>query len=128
MIVDTSAIVAIILDESDAEELERRLLSFARKRMSVASLLEAVMVVRGRRGVTAVEELDQYLAEVRVQFEPVTLRQISLARTAFEAYGKGLHPAALNFGDCINYALAKSLNEPLLFKGNDFSQTDIRAA
>ena len=128
MVVDSSAIIAIALDESDADEFETRILTTANRAMSVVSLVEASVVMRMRRGASGLARMDTYLAELGIRFEPVTLQQAILARTAYETYGKGVHPAKLNLGDCFSYALAKTLGEPLLFKGDDFSQTDITPA
>jgi ribonuclease VapC len=90
--------------------------------------LEAAIVVETRRGPAGAEKLDQFLKSARVQVAPVTEEQAVIARLAFRVYGKGRHPAALNFGDCFAYALAQSTSEPLLFKGGDFAQTDVKKA
>lgn len=97
-------------------------------RMSVANALEATMVLESRGGQAAGHELDSLLRRSGVELEPVTVRHLEIARVAWRRYGKGNHPAALNFGDCFAYALAKTEGEPLLFKGEDFSRTDIEAA
>ncbi len=96
--------------------------------MSVASLLEATMVVESRTRPPASFDLDALLDRFAIQLVPVTLEQAEAARVAWRRFGKGNHPARLNFGDCFSYALAKTTGEPLLFKGNDFSQTDIQPA
>ena len=93
--------------------------------MSAASLLEAAIVIGLRYGQEGDQDLDNFVQEAQIEVYPVTEAQITIARQAFRRYGKGKHPAKLNFGDCFAYALARTLNEPLLFKGNDFSQTDI---
>lgn len=86
------------------------------------------MVIEGRGGTEAGEELDALLRRTRVEFVPVTHEQVQVARQAWRSFGKGNHPAALNFGDCFAYALAEATGEPLLFKGDDFALTDIEAA
>lgn len=96
--------------------------------ISAATLLEASMVFEGRVGHRGAAELDQLIASLGIAVIPFTQSQAALAREAFRRFGKGRHPARLNFGDCIAYALAKERGEPLLFKGDDFSQTDIEAA
>jgi ribonuclease VapC len=128
MVIDTSAVIAILSSESDALILARTIESVTVRRISAASLLEAAIVIEKRTGTLGGAKLDQFVAEADIQIEPVTAEQSQIARLAFRMYGKGRHPAALNFGDCFSYALAKSVGEPLLFKGNDFSQTDVKLA
>ena len=128
MIVDSSALIAVVNRESDAERYEEAMLAAPDCRMSVANILEACMVVEGRGGVAAGHELDIVLAQAGIEAVPVTLEQMEAARQAWRRFGRGNHPAALNFGDCFAYALARVTGEPLLFKGDDFPQTDIRAA
>ena len=128
MIIDTSAIVAIFLSESDAEHFKEKVASAWPRRMSVASLLETTMVVEGRVGSSGSFDLDALLETYEIELIPVDAEQAEAARVAWRRYGKGNHPARLNFGDCFSYALAKTTGEPLLFKGNDFSQTDIEPA
>ena len=96
--------------------------------MSVVALLEAAMVVESRGGAAAGQELDTLLERSEIDLAPVTPEHANAARRAWRRFGKGNHPAALNFGDCFAYALAKTAGEPLLFKGEDFSRTDIEAA
>lgn len=128
MIIDTSALLAILLDENDSEHHGAKIDGARIRRMSVASLLEATMVIESRGGITAGYDVDDYLARAEIEIMPVTLEQAEAARVAWRRFGKGNHPARLNFGDCFSYALAKTTGEPLLFKGNDFSQTDIQPA
>ena len=128
MIVDSSALIAVVNRESDAERYEEAMLAAPDCRMSVANILEACMVVEGRGGAAAGHELDIVLAQAGIEAVPVTLEQMEAARQAWRRFGRGNHPAALNFGDCFAYALARVTGEPLLFKGDDFPQTDIRAA
>ena len=128
MIIDTSAIVAIFLSESDAEHFKEKIASAWPRRMSVASLLETTMVVEGRVGSSGSFELDALLETYEIELVSVTAEQSEAARVAWRRFGKGNHSASLNFGDCFSYALSKTTGEPLLFKGTDFSQTDIQLA
>ena len=128
MIVDSSAVIAVLLRETDFARFSRAILDAPRRRMSVASFLEAAIVLESRRGTRAGHELDDYLDETGVELVPVTPEQAYAARRAWRQFGKGNHPAGLNFGDCFAYALAESTGEPLLFKGGDFTLTDIEAA
>lgn len=128
MVIDTSAVVAIMQHEDGYTELIETLASAATRSISAVSYMEAAMVLITRRGHDAEQKLDAMLAEAFVAIVPVTSRQAQIARTAFRHYGKGRHKARLNFGDCFTYALAKQLNEELLFVGNDFSQTDLLIA
>ena len=96
--------------------------------MSVANALEASIVVEGHGGVAAGDELDAFLETTRMELAPVTAEHLAAARRAWRRFGKGNHPAALNFGDCFAYALAEARGEPLLFKGDDFARTDIVSA
>ena len=125
MVVDTSAVLAILLNEPDAEKFELALETDPVRLMSAASLLEAAIVMEARFGTAGGEELDSLLATTQIAIIPVTIEHVSAARQAFRSYGKGRHPASLNFGDCFSYALAKTTGEALLFKGNDFGQTDL---
>ena len=127
MIVDTSAILAVLFREDEALGFEN-LIAASSCRMSVANVLEAAMVVEGRGGRAAGRALDAFLASAAIETAPITTDQLEIARDAWRRYGKGNHPAALNFGDCFAYALASATGEPLLFKGNDFAQTDVVAA
>ena len=128
MIVDASALLAILFGEPDAGRHEDAMASAVPLRMSVANVLEASIVVERRGGVTAAHELDTLLERAEVELVPVTVEQLEAARRAWRRFGKGNHPAALNFGDCFAYALARTTGEPLLFKGEDFARTDIEAA
>lgn len=128
MIVDTSALVAILLEEPEAERLSEAIFDAAPGFLSSASFLEASMVLLARKGESALEHLDALLLRLGVQVVPFTEVQARIAREAFRRYGKGRHAAGLNFGDCISYALACETGEALLFKGTDFSQTDVSAA
>lgn len=96
--------------------------------MSVANLLEAAIVLESRGGVTAARELDQFVEQSNIELVPVSANQAEAARHAWRRFGRGNHPAALNFGDCFAYALAETMQEPLLFKGDDFALTDVQRA
>ena len=125
MIVDPSALIAILEKEPEAERLKHILILAGWCRLSAASLLEASMVVQSRYGSSGVHDFDKLISSYEIEIEPCKEQQVMFARIAFEKYGKGQHKAKLNFGDCISYALAKDKGEPLLYKGSDFSQTDI---
>lgn len=128
MIADTSALLAIIFEEPEAPGFSHAISTADVTRISVVSHLELTIVLerRGDRNVT--RRTETFLRGLNIVEEPVTLEQGLIARTAFYDYGKGRHSASLNFGDCFAYALSKAMNEPLLFKGNDFAKTDVRRA
>jgi ribonuclease VapC len=126
MVIDTSAVVAILRQESGAESLLRRLTAAGSRRISAASLLETAIVLEGKFGERGGDDLDLFLARAKIEVEPVTDEQVRIARKAWRRYGKGTgHVAQLNFGDCFSYALAQSLGEELLYKGADFAHTDV---
>ena len=128
LVVDSSALVAILLAEPEADRLMSTLLAAPLRRMSAATLVESGIVMQGRRGDDGAHELDVLIAQLDVDVLPLTAAQAALARDAFRRFGKGRHPAALTLGDCFAYALAVALGEPLLFVGQDFGQTDVRVA
>ena len=128
MIVDSSALLAVLFREPDAERYETALASAPARRMSLANVLEASIVWEGRGGPAAGHRLDVFMEQVGIEMVPVTTDQVVAARHAWRRFGKGNHPAGLNFGDCFAYALAEVTGEPLLFKGDDFALTDIEAA
>ena len=128
MILDTSAVVAIVLNEPEAEAFVRLIERAATCRMSVVNHVELIMVLERRGGAETTRQAMRLLEVAEVEIELVTLAHGAFARQAFYNYGKGRHPAGLNFGACFAYALAKSRNEELLFKGNDFGRTDVRVA
>jgi ribonuclease VapC len=129
MVIATSAVVAILRHEPEADGLLRRLTGAGRRRMSAASLLEAAMVLEGKSGDRGGEQLDLFLARAKIEIVPFTEEHTRIARKAWRRYGKGQgHAARLNFGDCFSYALAKSLGEELLYKGSDFAHTDVKRA
>ena len=128
MIVDASALIALLRGEQDAPRFARALASRAEsKRLSAANFLEAAIVIDGSRDPIASRRLDELIAKTGIAIEPVTAEQAEIARAAYRDFGKGVHPAGLNFGDCFAYALAKVTGEALLFKGDDFARTDLRA-
>ena len=128
MVIDTSALVAILTDEPDAEQLESAIDGDTTRLMSVASVLETAMVLESRFGESGTRELDLLIQRLPIEIRPVDQDQLEWARFAFHTYGKGRHKAGLNFGDCFSYGLAKATGERLLFKGADFSQTDLANA
>ena len=125
MVVDSSALVAVILQEDERPVFEDLILRRSDAVISVASLLEATITLLGRRRDSDATRLDETLSILAISTRAVDLEQGILARQAFVRFGRGRHPAALNFGDCFAYALAKARDEPLLFKGGDFAKTDI---
>jgi ribonuclease VapC len=129
MVIDSSALLAILLDEPDAEEFLGIIKNSPARRISAASFLETGMVLRRDSSGQRQQLFEDLIAALRISIVPVTEQQARTALEAFAVYGKGHgHPAGLNFGDCLAYALANVFAEPLLFKGNDFSFTDIQAA
>ena len=125
MVIDTSALVAIFLAEPERQRFLDAIVAAETRLISAASVLETGIVLEARRGDAAGREFDLFVVRVNLQIVPVDAEQADLARSAWRRYGKGRHPAALNFGDCFAYALAKSSSEPLLTKGTDFALTDI---
>lgn len=128
MIIDTSALVAILFDESDARRYAEAIVSADDRRISAATFVEVSIVVEAQTRGSGPSQLDSLLRTAAIAVEPVTEEQARIARQAFVDFGKGRHPAGLNFGDCFSYALAKASGEPLLFKGEDFARTDIQSA
>ena len=128
MVVDTSALVAVIFAEPDSEQLEARLLAEPQPLMSAGTLLECAIVLDARKGPAATRQLEGLLRELQFRIVPVDAEQVAVALAGFRRYGRGRHEAGLNFGDCFAYALAISVDAPLLFKGGDFSRTDVRSA
>jgi ribonuclease VapC len=129
MIVDSSAIVSVLRGEPDAEMFQDVIGGAFPPRLSAASYLEIGIVVDKGRDPLLMRALDDFVARVGIVIEPVTAHQARIAREAYRDFGKGSgHPAQLNFGDCFAYALAKDKAEPLLFKGADFANTDVRRA
>lgn len=127
MIVDSSAVVAILRQEPEALEFSETLEKADRLRMSVVSYVETAVVVDSARDPIVSRKLDDLLSAAAIEIVPVTLEQGRIAREAYRDFGRGSgHPAKLNFGDCFSYALARDSDEALLFKGNDFCATDVR--
>ena len=128
MIVDSSAILAIMFAESDAHVFAEAMSEADSCKISAASFVEVAVVVEAQTQDRGSRQLDTFLRRAGFVIEPVTEEQAHLARQAYSDFGKGRHPAGLNFGDCFSYALAKATGEALLFKGSDFSKTDIVSA
>ncbi|MGA2438679.1 MAG: type II toxin-antitoxin system VapC family toxin [Acidobacteriaceae bacterium] len=128
MVIDSSALLAIFLEEPDASIYASAILNDRIRLISAATLAEASIVAIRRRQPDPIAALDILTTRLRLVVIPVDHEQALLARDGFRRFGKGRHPAGLNFGDCFSYALAKQRGEPLLFKGNDFSQTDVLVA
>jgi ribonuclease VapC len=128
LIIDTSAIIAILAAEADAAHYAEAIEKASNPRISTGTLLEATLVLTRWYGNSASQTLDNFVRESGAEVIPFDLSQLRAAQSAFLYYGKGRHPAGLDFGDCISYALAKVCDEPLLFKGDDFSQTDLKKA
>jgi ribonuclease VapC len=128
MILDTSALLAILLREPEAADFARAMEGAEVVRMSVASYLELAIYIDRNGDEVRRAILDTFLEEFAIKLEPVTVEQARAARQAFQLFGKGRHAAGLNYGGCFTYALAKTAREPLLFKGQDFDKTDLVAA
>ncbi len=128
MVIDSSALLAIILDEPDASIYASAILNSAGPKLSTVSFVEASMVSMSLRSPDPTALVDNLIDRFEIAIISVDQEQALLAREAFRRFGKGRHPAGLNFGDCFSYALAKHTCEPLLYKGYDFSQTDIPSA
>jgi ribonuclease VapC len=128
MVIDSSALMTIFLVEPDASMYTAAILNDRRRLISAATLVEASIVAMRRRQPNPIAALDTLTARLRLVVVAVDHEQALLARDGFRRFGKGRHPAGLNFGDCFSYALAKQLGEALLFKGDDFSQTDVVVA
>lgn len=127
MVIDTSALLAILLAEPEASILARTIGSDGTRLMSAGSVLEAGIIAQARKGDAGSQALDLLIMKLRIEVVAMTPHHVDLARRAFRLFGKGQAKAGLNFGDCIAYALAKETGEPLLFKGEDFPRTDIVA-
>jgi ribonuclease VapC len=127
MIIDTSAIIAILFDEDDAMSYAKAITEADSCRMSAATFVEAAIVVEAQTRNNGSRQLDALMRRAAIVIEPVTEEQAHIARQAFIDFGKGRHAASLNYGDCFSYALSKASREPLLFKGKDFAKTDLSA-
>jgi len=128
MIVDTSAVLAILFNESDAETFARAISEADSRRMSAASFVESAVVIEVQTRESGSRQFDAFFRRAGIIIDPVTVEQAHAARQAYTDFGKGRHAAGLNFGDCFAYALAIVTGEPLLFKRGDFRKTDVKAA
>ncbi len=128
MIVDSSAIIAILRNEPDAGAMAEALQEAPIRHISAVTYVEAAIVADNDRNPLLSRRFDGLVRDAQMLVEPVTTRQAELARQAYRDFGKGRHKAGLNLGDCFAYALAKDMDEPLLFKGDDFCHTDVEAA
>jgi len=126
VVIDTSALLAILLGAPERGKFLELLSESETRLLSAANALETAMVVESRRGEAAGRELDLFLHRTKIEIVAVDAEQFSIARFAWRKFGKGRHPAALNFGDCFAYALTKTSSEPLLAKGEDFRRTDLQ--
>ena len=124
MVIDTSALAAIFFHEPERDAFRNAIVAASSRLISAATVLEAGMVIEDRRGGGAGREFDLFVVRAQIKIVPVDAELADLARSAWRKYGKDRHPAALNFGDCFSYALAKFSGEPLLAKGTDFAKTD----
>jgi ribonuclease VapC len=124
MVIDTSALAAIFFHEPERDAFRDAIVTASSRLISAATVLEAGMVIEGRRGCGAGREFDLFVVRAQIQIVPIDAELADLARSAWRKYGKGRHPAGLNFGDCFSYALAKATGEALLAKGTEFAKTD----
>ncbi len=125
MVIDTSALAAIFFGEPERQKFLAAIAAADNRLISAASVLETGMVLEARQGEAAGREFDLFVVRANLQIVPADAEQVDLARSAWRKYGKGRHPAGLNFGDCFSYGLAKISGEPLLAKGTDFASTDL---
>lgn len=125
MVIDSSAIVAILQDEPERQTFIEAINSVNYRNISAVSFVETSQILISRYEAKGIQEFDNFIDKANINIRSVDEAQAVIARRAFQEFGKGRHPAQLNFGDCFTYALAKILNQPLLFKGEDFSKTDI---
>lgn len=128
MVIDTSALLAILQDEPERRAFNEAIEAAESCAISTATFVETSIVIESRYGADGVRDLDLLISKASIALVAVDAEQAELARTAFRRFGKGRHAAGLNYGDCFSYALAKSLGEPLLYKGGDFSLTDVGSA
>ena len=128
MVIDSSALVAILRREPEEQDFRNAIKLASSRLLSTPTRVEAGIVALGRRGEAGLEQMQALLEGLKVETVPLSADHARLAIDSFRRFGKGRHPAGLNYGDCFSYALAKATGEPLLFKGDDFSQTDIKRA
>ena len=126
MVIDTSALLAVLQDEPERRRFNESIELADSRLMSAATFVEVSIVTESRFGAEGLRDLDRFVERADIELVPVDVAQARVAREAFSRFGKGRHAAGLNFGDCFAYALARVLGEPLLFKGEDFSRTDVR--
>ena len=125
MVIDSSALLAIFLQEPERKAFLEAIAQAGKRLISAAAVFETGIVLESKRGETAGREFDLFVFRMKIEIVPVDAEQIEIARSSWRSFGKGDHPAGLNFGDCFTYALAKFLGEPLLAKGKDFQLTDL---
>lgn len=125
MVLDTSALLAILGDEPERRAFNEAIEAADSRLMSAASFVEISIVIESRHGSEGLRDLDHFLSRAAIELVPVDAEQAQVARLAFSRFGKGRHPAGLNYGDCFSYALSMVSGEPLLYKGEDFSRTDV---
>ncbi len=125
MVIDTSALLAILQDEPERRRFNETIEMAESRRVSAATFVEVSIVIESRFGAEGLRTFDRFIERAEIEIMPVDAEQARMARDAFARFGKGRHAAGLNFGDCFSYALARVLGEPLLFKGQDFGQTDV---
>lgn len=125
MVLDSSAVIALLLDEPDADAMRLAIADSATRLMSAAALVEASLVIENRSGEAGGRELDLLISRLGIVIVPVDAEQAAEARRAWRRYGRGRHAAGLNYGDLFSYALTRTTGEPLLFKGGDFTKTDV---
>lgn len=128
MVIDTSALFAILTDEPERRQFNESIEKDPTRLVSAATVLETSIVLETRSGEAAGRELDLFLHRAKVEIAAVDADQVEITRAAYRRYGKGRHEAGLNFGDCFSYALARATGKPLLFKGPDFAKTDVMPA
>jgi ribonuclease VapC len=126
MVIDSSAIIALLLGEPEAKAIASAIAGDAQRLIAACNALECAVVMEVKKGPSGQRELDLVMHEAGIEIVGMDASQVSLAREAYRRFGKGRHPAGVNLGDCCAYALARQTGEPLLFKGNDFSKTDVR--
>jgi ribonuclease VapC len=125
MVIDTSALLAILQDEPERRRFTEAIEAAEARSISAATFVETSIVIEARYGADGLRDLDALIATAAITLVSVDADQAQIARTAFSRFGKGRHPAGLNYGDCFSSALAKALGEPLLYKGSDFAHTDL---
>jgi ribonuclease VapC len=125
MVIDTSAVLAVLQNEPERRAFNEAIEAAERRAMSTATFVETSIAIEARYGADGLRDLDLFIAKAGIDLVPVDVEQAHAARRAFSEYGRGRHPAGLNYGDCFSYALAKVLGAPLLFKGDDFVRTDV---